>query len=659
MNKETNGCCLSHSAHENHDHKERYAKRWIILGVSLVSTALSYIFYALDLYSHTPYAFLDFAWIAIALCGFPILKESFESLKNKKINSSVLIAIALVASVAMGFYGVFAPSYRSHENYFFVAGEIAFLMALGELIEDITMNKSRFAIQKLIALKPTKATLKTENGYKEINIEDIEIGQTVLVRPNETVPVDGILLSESGSFDQASLTGEWQPKDLVKGQAVLASNVNLLSPVEIQATKKSEETVISKLIEYYKEAVRHKAPIAGVADKLSSKLVPIALLTALLVFCLTAGTISVTEGLGRGMAVLVVFCPCALVLATPIAIAASVGNASKKGILIKNGGVLELLPSVNTMVFDKTGTLTSGNLEVDEVVSQGMDKRELTRLAAASEMQSEHPIAKAVIRYYGQTPPYPEKTAIRSGIGVEAVVEDKIVKVMKLSQAENECPQAFDDLKKSLSKPEGATLIAVIVDDKPAGIISLKDTLKKEALPAIEELKSMGYEIVLLTGDNKESAQAVAESLGIEEYHYELMPQDKADLIEQMKAQGRITLMIGDGVNDAPAFAKSGVSLAMAKIGSEIAVETSDISLFNDGLSRLPQLMRLAKRGIFAIKFNIALALAINAITVALSAAGFLNAVWGALLHNLSSVLVALSSALLLTQKSRGKNTLK
>lgn len=640
--------------HEHVHHNTTHIKDWLLLSLSFVCVVLSYVFFVIDLYPKNTLALLDLSWIAIIFCGFPLFKQCFEDIKSKRITSSVLISIALTASIIMGFLTVFRPALAGHENYFFVAGEIAFLMAVGELIEDITSGKSRSAIKTLITLNPTNAALKNGNGYTKIPVENIQVGDTILVRPDELIPIDGILLSQTASINQATLTGEATPVDLISGEKVYAATKNLLNPIEIQTTTTSNATVLSQTIEYYKNATEKKAPIASIADKLSSKLVPIALLIALLVFFITTGTYNLTEGLGRGMAILVVFCPCALALATPTAISAAIGNASKKGILIKNGHTLETLSKVTAIALDKTGTLTVGKPEVNKVTSLNFTEDQLLFYAASAEKQSEHPIGKAIINHYNKQTVMPDNTQIFSGSGIMAIVEGKKVEITKLSAA---VQNIHPELTQMLADFEDAqTLLAVIIDDKAEGIISLKDKIKNNAPQAIQEMKNMGYETILLSGDNEHTSKSVADTLNIDQYHYDLLPVEKAEMVQQIRQNGNIILMAGDGVNDAPAMSQSDVSIAMGAMGSQVAIEAADISLFNDDLSKIPYLFRLSRRCINTIKISIFLSLSINLVTVALSAFGFLNAVWGAFLHNVSSVLVGINSALILTHKDKHKN---
>lgn len=639
----------------NHNHTSLFPtqekvklKNWILLGSSFASIILSFVFYRIDLYKGSLFTLLDPAWLAITICGYPIIKEGFSSLKNKKISSSVLITVALLASILMAFFTILKSKSLSDENYLFIAGEIAFLMALGELIEEITSGKSRAAIEKLISLNPQTASLKTQNGYINIDVCDIQVGNILLVRNDEIIPIDGILASESGLINQATLTGESQPKDVFSGEQVFASTKNIGQPIEIKATKKSNQTVLSQIIEYYKNAIEKKAPIANLADKLSSKLVPIALLVALFVFTLVTGIYNITEGLARGLAIIVVFCPCALVLATPTALAASIGNASKKGIFIKNGQSLEVLSKIDTIAFDKTGTLTTGSLEVDEIISFNWDNDKLLFYVASAEKQSNHPIAKAILNYYNQATVEPQHTRILAGIGIEATVEGKNVQITKISLAHNEYPEFA---KARINVKQAKTILAVIIDDNAEGIIVLRDNIRDSAYHALSQLNQMGYETILLTGNNENMAKEVAEELNIQEYHYDLLPIDKAEIINQIRQNGKRVMMVGDGVNDAPAMSVSDVSISMGNMGNEVAIDASDISLFNDNISNIPTLLSLAQLSVKTIKINIILSIAINLVTVALSALGVLKAVWGALLHNVSSVLVSFNSALLLKKK--------
>lgn len=649
--KQTASCCFNQNDCDcGHNHENTKNKKTIIvLLIAFISAALSYVFFKIELYTNTVYAILDVGWISVILCGAPIYKQAFLALKKKKIVTSLLISIALTASLVMGVFSVFSPGFHSHENYFFVAAEISFLMALGEVIEEFTASKSRSAIKELISLNPQKATLKTEKGYTEKPVGDIEIDDIIMVRPDEKIPLDGIVVDGESSVNQSSLTGESLPRDIVVGDEVYSSTINLTRPVEIRVSTKSHQTVLSKLIDYYKNAVKNKAPIARAADKIASKLVPIAMVVAFLVFAITAGSLNLTEGLARGIAVLVVFCPCGLVLATPTAISATIGNASRRGILIKNGNSLEVLSKVDTVAFDKTGTITTGEIEVDKIESLSMHKDTLLHYAASAEMQSEHPIAKAIIAFYGKKPSSPKNTTIKSGVGVEALVNGKKVELLKVKEAQ----KRFDNCEQLINNFEsGKTIIAIVIDDKLEGALSLKDSIKESSYKTIKSLKNMNYHTVLITGDNLSAAKHTAEELDFDSYYYNKLPIEKAEIILQLRKDGKRVLMVGDGVNDAPALAKSDTSMSMGSIGSQAAIEAGEISLLNDDISKIPSFMRLAKRGVKTIYINIFISLFINAVTVALSAAGLLSAVWGALLHNVSSVLVAINSALILTKKN-------
>lgn len=623
-------------------------KEIILLSVSLVSVIISLILYELKIYSNTYFAVLDFAWVAIVICGYPILKKAFLSLKKHKITAPVLISTALIASIFMGFFTTFMPmasGHAAHESYFFVAGEVSFLMTLGGFIEDIVVRRSRSAINALLTLQPPQATLKLGTLFVPVDVSEIVVGDTVLVRAGETVPVDGLVSEGESSVDTASLTGEAIPVDVKKGSKVFAGTKNLSANLEITADKENADTVLSQITQYYKNAQAKRAPIVSVADKAASKIVPLAILAALLIFAIVAGTQSVTEGLRRGVAVLVVFCPCSLVLATPTAIAAAIGNAGRKGVLVKNGATMEALAPVNAVAFDKTGTLTTGNIWVERVFTWDYSEKELLRLAASAESASGHPIAAAVIAANKSALSEATDVVLTAGVGVAATVEGKKIEITKLSAAEEKYP---DCIEKAKEINRSKSVIAVIIDDRPEGFISISDTVREKAKEAVNNLSETGYETVLLTGDNAYSAKTVSQSLGIDEYHYNLLPVDKAQIVSEMKANGRVVLTVGDGVNDAPMFAESGVSMSMGVMKNQVAIDSADISILDDDLTKVGHMLSLSKRMLKRIKLNIAISMTINVIAVVLSGLGYLNAVWGALLHNFTSVLVCISSALLI-----------
>ena len=646
--------------------KKNRRRELVLLIVSLLSIVASYLFSEFHIY-HTLgsqyLGILDPAWIAIVLSGSPLYVTAFRKILKGKITSSLLVSMAMTASIVIGFLVIFGVGSSGHDHggtYFFVAGEVALIMAIGAFLENLTIGKSKSAIEKLISMKPAIALVKLSDGtYQERNVASVIPGDVVLVRPNENISVDGIVLTGISAVDFSSINGEYIPVECEKGSLVYAGTRNMSGALEIQATKKSDETTLSRLIAYVKEAEKKKAPVVRIADKWASYLVISSLIIAILVFFVGVFgfKLDVMEGISRGATVLVVFCPCALALATPIAVAAGIGSGSKKGILIKSGSALEALAKVDTIAFDKTGTLTQGKLRVEEVFPFEIEEDELLMYASSAEAKSEHPLAKAIISDYGKKLEESEDTTSFVGKGVEATVNGKKIGVYKI------------DLLKDLIPPKtynsiplgGRTVVGVTIEGKYAGAIAISDTLRKDIAKVLSELRLMNIKTVMLTGDSKGAANKVGEELGINVIKSELMPEDKVEAISELKKDGGRVLMIGDGVNDAAALASSDCSLAIGAMGSSVAMETAESSLLSDDMNKIPILLRLARRTLITIKINITLSLVISFVAIILSMFGYIDAVIGALIHNGSSTLVCIHSALLLLyrgEKNKRKQSL-
>jgi heavy metal translocating P-type ATPase len=501
-------------------------------------------------------------------------------------------------------------------------------------------------------MRPTVALRKEENGgFREVEIEDIVVGDVVLVRPNEIISVDGIIVHGETAIDTSNITGEFLAKDSYIGDQVYSGTKNLSGAIEVKVTTPSNETTISKLIRYVKEASKKKAPVVKVADKMASYLVIGALLISIVVFftSLFGFKLSPLESVQRAATILVVFCPCALALATPVAIAAGIGNASKNGILIKSGLALEKITKIDTIAFDKTGTITEGKINVEKVYPYEISEKELIIYAASAENKSEHPIAKAILKYNNYDILESTKTVSLLGIGVEAKIGDKKVGVYKIDHVKDLIPIIeYEKIEKL-----GHTVVSVLLDGKYIGSITLSDTLRADAEWTIKELKDMNKECVMLTGDNLESALMIAEKVGIDNVKANLLPEDKVSIIEELKRDNKKALMVGDGVNDAAALAVADSSIAIAAMESSVAMETAEISLMTKNIKKIPYLFSLSKRTLLTIKINITLSLLISITSIILSALGLINIVAGALIHNASSVLVTLHSALLLMYKRK------
>ena len=576
----------------------------------------------------------DAAWIAIILCGIPIIMEAVIGLITAfDIKADVLVSLALIASVCIG------------ED--FAAGEVAFIMQLGALLEDLTVARARAGIEKLVHLTPRSARVITDDSEKIIPADQVAIGDRIRVLPGETVPVDGVIISGQTSINQAVMTGESLPVDKAAGDDVSSGTVNQFGAFVMKATKVGEDSSIQRMIRLVQSADAGKAKIVGLADRWATWIVVIALSAAALTWIFTGEII-------RAVTILVVFCPCALVLATPTAIMAAIGNATKHGFLVREGDALERLAAVTKITFDKTGTLTCGTPKVTAVRSvSGYTEEEIYSFAAAAEQMSEHPLGKAVVRCYGRKPAACSHFQMSPGEGVTAVVEGKVVKAgnLKLLKGMMISKELAAGAGAYLNK--GSTVIYIVIDEVPAGYLVLSDTVREESKDMIAALGRIGVRPVLLTGDNQHAANAIAGQLGIRDVHAGCLPEDKLDRISAYQREGNAVCMIGDGINDAPALKMADVGIAMGGIGSDIAVDAADIALVDDEIRELPHLLSLSRRMMTTIKVNLTFSMGLNFLAIALAITGLLGPVIGALVHNAGSVLVIINSALLLNWKKK------
>lgn len=598
----------------------------------------------LSIFGVSPFPF-DMAWIAIILCGIPILLEAVIGLVTAfDIKADVLVSLALVASVII------------RED--FAAGEVAFIMQLGALLEDLTVAKARAGIEKLVHLTPRTARRISAAGNEAsgaeeiIPAEQVQVGDMLRVLPGEAVPVDGVIVSGETSVNQAVMTGESLPVDKKPGDAVSSGTVNQFGAFEMRAEKVGEDSSIQRMIRLVQSADAGKAKIVGIADRWATWIVVIALTAAALTWLISGEII-------RAVTILVVFCPCALVLATPTAIMAAIGNAAKHGFLVREGDALERLSTVKRITFDKTGTLTYGTPQVTAVESilPGLSTRELYAYAAGSELNSEHPLGKAVVRCYKEETneallPSSEFRML-PGRGVQAVINGRTVLAGNPGLLRDNHISLPNEVvnKSEMHLKEGCTVICLAVDGICAGFIALADTLRKDASSTVDELKASGVTPVLLTGDHENAAVHIARQLHIDEVHASCLPEDKLSWIDASQKNHFPVCMIGDGINDAPALKKALVGIAMGKAGSDIAVDAADIALVNDDIKELPHLLKLSRRMMNTIRVNLTFSMTLNFIAIILAITGILNPVVGALVHNAGSVLVIVNSAFLLGWK--------
>ena len=595
---------------------------------------------ALSLAGLRPLSF-DLAWIAIVLCGLPIILEAVIGLVTAfDIKADVLVSMALIASVIIG--------------EIFAAGEVAFIMQLGALLEELTVARAHAGIEKLVHLTPRTARLLTEEGERTVNAEQVQVGDMLRVLPGETVPVDGVIVSGRTSINQAVMTGEAMPVDKMPGDEVSSGTVNQFGAFDMRAARVGEDSSIQRMIRLVKSADAGKAKIVGIADRWATWIVVIALTAAALTWAVTGEVI-------RAVTILVVFCPCALVLATPTAIMAAIGNATKHGFLVREGDALERLASVSRIAFDKTGTLTYGRPLVVHVAAMGgaAGRDELYILCAAAEQFSEHPLGVAIVesccRELGRELPEARDFEMLPGRGVSARVEGRQVLAGNpelLRERGIELPAALaEDAEGYIAR--GCTVTYAALDGCAAGYVALSDTLRENGPGMVEQLLELGVQPLLLTGDNEAAARTIARQLNIRDLCAGCLPEDKLERIGEYQARGEKLCMIGDGINDAPALKKADVGIAMGGIGSDIAVEAADIALVNDEIKDLPHLLALSRHMMGTIKINMSLSMALNFVAIVLAMTGLLNPVIGALVHNAGSVLVIINSALLLSWSRR------
>ena len=581
----------------------------------------------------------DIAWVSIILCGVPIILAAVIGLVTAfDIKADVLVSLALIASVCIG------------ED--FAAGEVAFIMQIGALLEDLTVAKARAGIEKLVILTPQTARIVRGGAESVIPASEVKIGDILRVLPGEGIAVDGIITSGQTSIDQAVMTGEPIPVDKTVGEEVSSGTVNRFGAFEMRATKVGEDSSIQRMICLVQSADAGKAKIVRMADRWATWIVVIALTAAALTWIITGEII-------RAVTILVVFCPCALVLATPTAIMAAIGNAAKHSFLVREGDALERLSKVSRVTFDKTGTLTYGKPKVIAVksLSESYTEQDIYAFAAAAEQFSEHPLGKAIVSCYKQNTDAPIPKAaefeMQLGKGVYAVVHGKRIFAGKpdmMNRNKTAC-QMNPEIQGFLNS--GSTITYISADNEIVGYLVLSDTIRKESSEMIDALRDCGVQPVLLTGDNENSASSIAKQLGIDEVYASCLPEDKLKLIEKYQEDRQAVCMIGDGINDAPSLKKAAVGIAMGGIGSDIAVDAADIVLVNDEVKELPHLISLSKRMMTTIKLNLSFSMGLNFLAIVLAITGLLNPVVGALVHNAGSVLVIINSALLLKWRKR------
>lgn len=584
---------------------------------------------------------VDPAWVSVIISGIPLLYLAiWRVIHNKgmsKISSALLISIAMIAAIAIG--DVFA------------AGEVAFIMAIGAILEEKTAERSKKGLKKLIGLAPQQGRRLIDGQEEMISAEEIATGNVLRVLPGEAIPVDGLIISGSTSIDQSIMTGESLPVDKEIGEQVFCGTLNQFGSIDMKATNVGENSSLQKLIRMVQEAENKQAPIQRITDKWATWLVPIALLIAIITYI-------ITQDIVRGVTVLVVFCPCALVLATPTAIMAAIGQATKHGIIIKSGEALEKMGYIDIIAFDKTGTLTHGKLEVSDTILfiDDYDEMEFLALVASAEAKSEHPLGKAIVQFAKSKNLMLQDAQtfkMEAGRGINACVSNKTLfcgNEKYLRENSIEITSKTSDVLNTL-RNQGKASILTAIDGICVGVLALSDILRSSANNMVAELNGMQTQTILLTGDNHRTADYFARQAGISSVRADLLPSEKVRNIIDLHNEGKSVCMIGDGVNDAPALKSASVGVAMGAMGSDIAVEAADIALMSDDISKIPYLKRLSNATVRTIKFSISLSLFINFVAILMSFMGWLTPTTGALVHNAGSIFVVLIAALLYDRK--------
>lgn len=578
----------------------------------------------------------DPAWGAILINGLPLLHYAIRGLFIRRdVTAGVLVSIALIAAVAIKEY--------------FAAGEVAFIMALGEVLESMTVAKANSALHKLASLVPTTANVIRHGVVSTVETANLQIGDIVLVRPGESIPVDGFVLEGTSEVNQAAITGEAMPVVKETGSQVFIGTTNLLGALQVRATHVGENTTLAQVVELVRRAQADKAPIVGLADKAARLLVPIMLAVAVVVGVLTHDVV-------RAVTILVVFCPCALVLSVPTAMIAGIGNAAQRGIIIKGGSVCQQTANIDTVLFDKTGTLTQGKPEVCNISAfADISTKEILQVAHTIEQMSEHPLGQAIVVYalsLGSTALPAQEFQAVPGRGAQAIINGEIVGIGNIAYMQTLGCILQLEMENWQRQEEqlGRTTLFISRSKQIIGGISLADQLRANAKTAINALRKAGVShIEMLTGDSISAAATMAGELGLTGFQANLLPGEKADAVKKLRAAGRSILMVGDGINDAPALAVADVGVAMGVTGTDIAVQTAGITLMTEDLGKLAEVICLSRQVKKVITQNIVASVVINIMAVYLASGGWLNPVLGALWHNIGSVAVVVNSARLLT----------
>jgi Zn2+/Cd2+-exporting ATPase len=580
-------------------------------------------------------------YLAAALAGSVyIWWSAIQGIRERDFTADIPVSFATAAALIIGQYSA--------------AAVVAVLLLLGGMLEEFVSARAGNALDSLAKLLPDRVTVRRDGEDHVVSLGEVMSGDLVLIHSGERIPVDGAISLGTASVNQAAITGESLPVEKEVGDLVYAGTLNEVGALEVRATRVGTETTLGQIRRMVEEAQQQKAPIERILNRYAKFYTPAALILGALVWWFSGDIL-------RAITILIVFCPCVMVLATPTALVASIGNAALRGSLVKKGATIEAMAKVNAVAFDKTGTLTFGQPKLTNIEPTGlMTELELLRLAAIAEKLSEHPLGRAVLQEAIAreiSVPDPEEFTTLPGLGVRARIQDGDVVIGRPRLLSEQGITVGSDIAERASNlaAVGRTVILVAHNRQIVGMLVLEDSLRPEASSVITKLKKLGIRTVLVTGDNTATAERIAGELGISEVHAEVLPAQKVEIVKQLQAQGWSVAFVGDGVNDGPALATANVGVAMGLGGTDVAIETAEIALLSDDLARLPHLLSLSRQAMRAIKQNLIFSLSVLAIAVGLAIPGILSPVTGALLHELSSIPVIANSARLIGIKERAE----
>lgn len=579
-----------------------------------------------------------FAWLALylipyGLVGWDIIYRALRNIRNGQVfDENFLMSLATFGAFGVGEYSE--------------AVAVMLFYQVGELFQNYAVNRSRQSISDLMDICPEYANIEEDGALRQVDPDDVQVGDIIVVRAGERIPLDGVVVAGNSMVDTSALTGESVPRRAAEGDEVISGCVNGSGLLRVRVTREFDDSTVAKILELVENASSKKAPVENFITKFARYYTPAVVIGAVVLAILPPLFLgqSWAEGVRRACTFLVISCPCALVISVPLSFFGGIGAASKKGVLVKGSNYLEALSDMTTIVFDKTGTLTKGEFKVSELLPVSMEKSELLELAAYAESYSDHPISRSIRDAYGKEPDRSRVSDNReiAGHGLEAVVDGRTVlagngKLMsQMGVAYRECDSA-------------GTVVYVAVDGVYAGAVVISDTVKEEAALAIRDLKKVGVKkTVMLTGDRREVGEAVAGQLGLDEVHAQLLPEDKVDRVEKLltnQKKGEKLAFVGDGINDAPVLTRADIGIAMGSMGSDAAIEAADIVLMDDDPTKIASVVRIARKTLLIVKQNIAFALGVKAVVLAMGAFGAAN-MWEAVFADVGVSVIAIINAM-------------